>query len=168
MTVTYIGIGSNLGDRIRNCTQALDLLGRIPGCRVMARSPWYLTRPVGVEKQEWYLNGVACLECDLSGHDLLNRVLAIESEMGRVRSESWGPRIIDLDLLLFGKEIVNSIELKVPHPLMHTRRFVLVPMAQIAPHLVHPALCRTMEELLQDLDGEGQEVIPYEAVGADL
>jgi 2-amino-4-hydroxy-6-hydroxymethyldihydropteridine diphosphokinase len=167
MPTTYIGIGSNLGDKSRNCSQALELLARIPDCRLAGRSQWFLTRPVGVNDQDWYLNGVARLEAEMQGQELLTRLLAIESAMGRVRTAKWSPRIIDLDLLLFGEEMIHNRELHVPHPLMHTRRFVLVPMVQLAPGLIHPVLGRTMQNLLEGLDEDGQEVIPYEAVGVD-
>ena len=165
--LAYIGIGSNLGDRSRNCSQALELLGRIPDCRLTGRSTWFLTRPVGVKDQEWYLNGVACLEAGMPCPDLLDFLLAIESGMGRVRTEKWGPRIIDLDIWLFGREIIKKGDLEIPHPLMHTRRFVLVPMMQLAPGLIHPVLGRTMKDLLEALPENGQEVAPFEALGAD-
>jgi 2-amino-4-hydroxy-6-hydroxymethyldihydropteridine diphosphokinase len=165
MLLAYIGIGSNLGDKGRNCDQALELLGGVPGCRLADRSQWFLTRPVGVNNQDWYLNGVACLETETAGHEILTRLLAIESAMGRVRNEKWGPRIIDLDLLLLGREIIKSSDLQVPHPLMHTRRFVLVPMVQIAPALIHPVLGRTMQDLLESLAEDGQEVMALEAFG---
>jgi 2-amino-4-hydroxy-6-hydroxymethyldihydropteridine diphosphokinase len=164
MPLTYIGIGSNLGDKRRNCAQALERLARIPDCRLTGWSQWFLTRPVGVRGQNWYLNGAACLETDKAGRELLSRLLSIESDMGRVRTEKWGPRIIDLDLLLLGREIINDRDLQVPHPRMHARRFVLVPMVQLAPGLIHPVLGRTMEELLENLAEDGQEVIPLEAV----
>ena len=160
--LSYIGIGSNLGDKRANCEQAVERVGRIPGCRIVQCSPWFLTRPVGVEGQGWYLNGAASLEAKISAHELLSRLLEVESAMGRVRAERWGPRMIDLDLLLFGQEIISDQDLQVPHLLMHTRRFVLVPMVHLAPQLVHPVLRRTMAELLDRLEGEGQEVIPLE------
>lgn len=167
VSLAYIGIGSNLGDKSRNCSRALELLGLIPNCRLAGRSKRFLTRPVGVKDHDWYVNGVACLETEMPGHELLTRLLAVESAMGRVRTEKWGPRIIDLDLLLFGQEIINSRDLQVPHPLMHTRRFVLVPMVQIAPSLIHPVFRRTMQDLLKGLAEDGQEVTPLEAVGVD-
>jgi 2-amino-4-hydroxy-6-hydroxymethyldihydropteridine diphosphokinase len=162
MPIAYIGIGSNLGDKGRNCRQALEHIGRMSGARLKQCSRWYLTRPVGVEGQEWYLNGVASVEAEISAGDLLARLLAIESTLGRVRAEKWGPRIIDLDLLLFGEEIIQSEELQVPHPLMHVRRFVLVPMVELAPWVVHPVLGRAMKELLESMAEDGQEVIPVE------
>jgi 2-amino-4-hydroxy-6-hydroxymethyldihydropteridine diphosphokinase len=162
MPIAYIGIGSNLGDKGRNCRQALEHLGRMSGARLKQWSRWFLTRPVGVEGQAWYLNGVASVEAEISAHDLLARLLAIESTLGRVRTEKWGPRIIDLDLLLFGEEIIQREDLQVPHPLMHVRRFVLVPMVELAPWVVHPVLRRAMKELLESMAEDGQEVIPVE------
>ena len=135
---------------------------KIRGCRLTGCSGWYLTRPVGVEGQEWYVNGVASLDSELPASDLLKGLLKTEAEMGRVRRGRWEPRIIDLDLLLHGEEMIDEEALKVPHPLMHLRRFVLVPMVQIAPEVVHPALGLTMAKLLEDLPPDGQEVIPIE------
>jgi len=160
--LAYIGIGSNLGDKRNSCDEAVKWMGRIAGCRLRQCSPWFLTRPVSVEGQDWYLNGVASLEAEISARKLLARLLEIESALGRVRTEKWGPRIIDLDLLLFGQEIISDQDLQVPHPLMHTRRFVLVPMVHLAPQLIHPVLRRTMADLLDGLEGEGREVIPFE------
>ena len=167
MSSAYIGIGSNLGDKRENGLRALEHLGRIPNCRLAGRSRWFVSRPVGASGREWFLNGVACLETEMGGRELLNHLLAAEAAMGRVRTEKWGPRVIDLDLLLLGQEIIESGDLKVPHPLMHQRRFVLVPMTELAPLTVHPVLGRTMVDLLESLAEEGQEVIPLEAVGVD-
>jgi 2-amino-4-hydroxy-6-hydroxymethyldihydropteridine diphosphokinase len=105
---------------------------------------------------------VASLETEISARELLARLLGIESAMGRVRTKKWEPRIIDLDLLLFGEEVIESEDLQVPHPLMHVRRFVLVPMVELAPWLLHPVLRKTMEELLESLAEDGQEVISFE------
>lgn len=160
--LAYIGIGSNLGDKRRNCEQAVERIGRIRGCRLLHCSPWFLTRPVGVEGQDWYVNGALSLETEISARDLLARLLEVESAMGRVRAGKWGPRVIDLDLLLYGEEIISDEDLQVPHPFMHTRRFVLVPMVHLAPQLVHPVLRRTMADLLSSLEGEGQDVVPFE------
>jgi 2-amino-4-hydroxy-6-hydroxymethyldihydropteridine diphosphokinase len=162
MPIAYIGIGSNLGDKARNCGRALELIGLLSGGQVKKWSRWFMTRPVGAEGQEWYLNGVASLETEISARELLARLLGIESAMGRVRTKKWEPRIIDLDLLLFGEEVIESEDLQVPHPLMHVRRFVLVPMVELAPWLLHPVLRKTMEELLESLAEDGQEVISFE------
>ena len=160
MKTAYVGIGSNLGDRKGYCMAALERMAEIPGCKVLGHSDWYLTEPVGVEGQDWYVNGAASLSARIPAEDLLAHLLAIEKHLGRVRAERWGPRTIDLDLLLFGEEIINSSNLKVPHPLMHLRRFVLVPMAQLAPHAIHPVLGLTIEALLEQSPGSSQDVIP--------
>ena len=160
MTRAYIGIGSNLGDRHRNCIKALKMIGGVPGCRVSACSDWYLTQPVGVKEQDWYVNGVTSIDTGIPARHLLENLLDIETRMGRVRKGLWDPRIIDLDILLFGKEIIQEEGLRVPHPLMHIRRFVLVPFAQLDPDLIHPSLGVSMAELLHKLPDDEQVVLP--------
>jgi 2-amino-4-hydroxy-6-hydroxymethyldihydropteridine diphosphokinase len=160
MTTAYIGVGSNLGEKHKNCLKAIEMVGQIPGCKLIENSDLYLTKPVGVEDQDWYVNGVITLRTDLSPQDLLNGLMSIEEKMGRVRRERWESRIIDLDILFFGQEIINEKDLKVPHPRLHSRRFVLVPMTQIAPDLTHPSLGLTMAELLGKCPEDGQAVVP--------
>jgi 2-amino-4-hydroxy-6-hydroxymethyldihydropteridine diphosphokinase len=155
----YIGIGSNQGDKLENCLKAIDLTGRIEGCRVKACSDFFQTEPVGVEGHDWYVNGVMELYAGISAPRLLKGLLAIEAGMGRVRRRKWGPRPIDLDLLLYGRHVISKKDLTVPHRFMHVRRFVLVPMVQLAPDLIHPVLKRTMAELLESLPEDGQEII---------
>ena len=158
MNTAYIGVGSNLGDRHQNCLKALDMLQKTPGCKLIGYSDWYVTEPVGVKDQERYVNGVASISAELSARDLLGRLLAIEQDMGRVRRKRWESRIIDLDLLLYGRELLDEKHLTVPHPLMHLRRFVLVPLVELEPNLTHPSLGLTMSELLAQLPEDGQEV----------
>ncbi len=158
MNRAYIGIGSNLGDRHQNCLMALDMLQKTPGCKLTGHSNWYLTEPVGVKDQDRYVNGVASISTELSAHDLLRMLLAIEQDMGRVRRKRWESRIIDLDLLLYGRKVINEKHLTVPHPLMHVRRFVLVPLVELEPNLIHPSLGLTMSELLAQLTEDDQEV----------
>ncbi len=158
----YIGIGSNLGDKPDNCLRAIDRIDRIPGCKIEARSGFYRTEPVGVEEQDWFVNGVISLSADISARHLLNGLLAIEAHMGRERKKKWDPRIIDLDILLFGQDVIDEKDLAIPHPLMHLRKFVLVPMVQFAPDLIHPVSGSTMARLLDDLPGEGQGIVPLE------
>lgn len=155
----YIGIGSNLGDKLGNCLKAIGLIHEIPGCGLMAQSYFYRTEPVGVKDQDWYVNGVIGLKTGISAQNLLKALLAIEDNMGRERRGKWAPRTIDLDILLFGEEIINDEDLIIPHPYMHLRRFVLVPMVQLAPALAHPILGKTMAQLLEDFSDEGQAVI---------
>lgn len=158
----YIGIGSNLGDRYQNCLKAVDRLRRIPGVKISGISGWYLTKPVGFDRQEWFINGALSLEVVIPAWDLLKGLMRVEQGMGRVRMEPWGPRIIDLDILLYGNQIIEEEDLKVPHPLMHVRRFVLVPMVDLAPGVPHPSMGLTMSQLLEQLQDDGQDVIPYE------
>jgi 2-amino-4-hydroxy-6-hydroxymethyldihydropteridine diphosphokinase len=158
MKRAFIGIGSNLGDRAKNCAEAVERLKELRGCKFIGRSRWYLTSPVGVEDQGWFVNGVACLEAQISARDLLGRLLSIEAGMGRVRTEKWEPRVIDLDLLLYGADIINEADLKIPHPLMHLRRFVLAPLSEIDNRVIHPVLAKTASQMLQDLQGKNQQV----------
>ena len=161
MTATaYIGIGSNLGDKLSNCLKAIEAVDRVPDCSVVGQSGFYRTEPVGVERQDWYVNGVLFLSTDISPQDLLTSILAVEKEMGRKRNKKWASRIIDLDLLLFGQDVIKKDDLAIPHPLMHRRRFVLMPMVQLAPDLIHPVLGKSMADLLDDISDEGQTVIP--------
>ena len=161
MTKTvYIGVGSNLGDKIKNCLGAVVRIDEISGCRVTAQSGFYRTQPVGVKGQAWYVNGVIVLSADIPAQDLLKSLLAIEIDMGRERKRKWDSRIIDLDILLFGEEVISEKGLQVPHPLMHLRRFVLAPMVSLAPDLVHPVLGKSMAELLADAPKKNQSVIP--------
>lgn len=158
----YIGIGSNVGERLSHCLACTERIRHIEGCTLTGVSDWYLTRPVGVEGQEWYVNGVASVVTEIPAGGLLQRLLTIESVMGRIRRDRWESRIIDLDLLLYGQEVIHEGGLSVPHPLMHLRRFVLVPLVQLASELRHPLLGKTMGEILKDLRDEDQEVIRIE------
>ena len=146
MTVAYVGLGSNLGDREAMIRAAIAAL---PG--VVAVSELRETDPVGVTEQPAFLNGAVALETALSARELLESLLAIERSLGRERRERWGPRTIDLDLLLYGRETVDEPELTVPHPRLHERRFALEPLADLDPELVVPRLGR-VKDLLAELD----------------
>lgn len=125
-------------------------------------SAWYLTQPVGLEDPEWFVNGAAVLETTLAPEDLLSRLLEIEKTMGRERTVKWGPRVIDLDFLGYDQEVIQSAFLTLPHPFLEKRRFVLKPLAEIAPDYRHPLLGKTMDQLNRDLPAEGQAVILLE------
>jgi 2-amino-4-hydroxy-6-hydroxymethyldihydropteridine diphosphokinase len=139
MTTAFVGIGSNLGDRETNLERALQLLSADDGIEVIAVSEIRETEPVGPVEQGPFLNGAARLETSLAPRELLERLLAIENRLGRVRTERWGPRTIDLDLLLYGNERIDESGLTVPHPRLHERRFVLEPLADLDPALEIPA-----------------------------
>jgi 2-amino-4-hydroxy-6-hydroxymethyldihydropteridine diphosphokinase len=148
-TTAYIGLGSNIGDKMDTCLKALDLLGRAG--RVARVSSFYCTEPVGFPDQEKFVNAAAELETDLSPLALLAACHVIEDELGRRRLFRWGPRTIDLDILLFGDQVVDTAELIIPHPLLASRRFALTPLAEIAPQAVHPVLKKTVARLLDEL-----------------
>ncbi len=142
MTTAFVGIGSNLGERERQIEAALDLLAAEDGIELVAASTLRETEPVGYLDQPAFLNGAARVETDLSAHDLLARLLAIELELGRVRGDGprFGPRTIDLDLLIYGQETIDEPGLTVPHPRLAERRFALEPLAELDPALEVPGL----------------------------
>jgi 2-amino-4-hydroxy-6-hydroxymethyldihydropteridine diphosphokinase len=147
----YIGLGSNLGDREANLRQALEHLAQTPETAVVRASSLYDTEPVGVEDQPHFLNAVAQLETQLAPRQLLWNLMLIERRLGRVRSQRWGPRTLDLDLLLVDDLVLDEEDLELPHPEMTKRSFVLVPMVELEPLLVHPVTGETMLALLQRL-----------------
>ncbi|MBM2823773.1 MAG: 2-amino-4-hydroxy-6-hydroxymethyldihydropteridine pyrophosphokinase [Thermoleophilia bacterium] len=138
MPRAYVGLGANLGNRRGTLQQAVSLLAAVDGVDVLAVSELRETDPVGVVDQPRFLNGAAALETTLSARELLDTLLAIERSLGRERVERWGPRTVDLDLLLYGTEIVDDPGLRVPHPRLHERRFALEPLAELDPELVIP------------------------------
>lgn len=150
-SMAYIGIGSNLGSPQENCQRSVTLLDEHPKIEVIARSSFYETEPVGPKNQNWFLNAVAQVTTDLEPLALLDALLSIESSMGRVRGEKWGPRIIDLDILLYGNRVIDNSRLKIPHPEMTQRGFVLAPLAELAPDLIYPIAKKTIQQLLSDL-----------------
>jgi 2-amino-4-hydroxy-6-hydroxymethyldihydropteridine diphosphokinase len=134
----FVGIGSNLGDREGNFRQAIELLSAEDGIDVVAVSEIRETAPVGPVEQGPFLNGAVRIETELGPRELLERLLTVEERLGRVRRERWGPRTIDLDLLLYGDDIVDEPGLTVPHPRLHERRFALEPLSDLAPSLEIP------------------------------
>lgn len=150
-TIAYIGIGSNVGNRMRHCEAAVAALRGTPGVRVERVAAWRETAPVGPVPQGDFINGAVRVATTLSARDLLDTCLSIERAMGRERRIPKGPRVIDLDLLLYGDRVIDEPGLAVPHPEMAHRRFVLEPLAEIAPNMRHPVTGRTAAEMLTDL-----------------
>ncbi len=159
METVYVGVGSNLGDTFSNCMRAIEEIKLDPFCSTGALSPFYRTEPVGVSGQNWYMNAVLTVYTTHEPRDLIASLLAIEKKMGRKRTGiRWDSRVIDLDILLYGNAIINDISVTVPHPRMHKRRFVMAPMADLAPDLIHPTLGKTMSEILNDIPETDQQV----------
>ncbi|MCE5250696.1 2-amino-4-hydroxy-6-hydroxymethyldihydropteridine diphosphokinase [bacterium] len=146
--IAYLGLGSNLGNRLANLREAVDRLAMVHGVVIQKISPVYETLPEGGPEQPDYLNAAVEIGTSLDAVLLLGACSAIEDDMGRIRGERWGPRTIDIDILLYGGARISTDRLTVPHPRMHERAFVLQPLADIAPDAVHPPTGLTVGELL--------------------
>ena len=159
MATVFIGFGSNMGDRKRNIKRALEKLNAMEGCTVDKISPLYSTEPVDYEDQDWFVNGAARLTIDFSPGEFLGILKSLEKEAGRTSGgPRFGPRVLDLDILIHGECVMESRELVIPHPRLHKRRFVLTPLCDIAPELEHPVLKRKIQELLDNLDDGEKKV----------
>ena len=145
----FIGLGSNLGDRRANIADALERIRKLPDTRIVKESSLYESEPHG-DAKTWFVNGVIEIETDLTPDNLLKKLKIVESAMGRkrVKGKRWGSRIIDLDVLFFGSLVLRKRTLKVPHPEVQNRRFVLLPLSELAPQLIHPVLQVTVSDLL--------------------
>ncbi len=153
-TPCAIALGSNLGNSHTIFATTLAILDTIPGITLKSRSSWYQTLPVGPPQPD-YLNGCALLDVQLTPQELLQNLLEIELKFGRIRQERWGPRTLDLDLLLFGDLILTTPTLQLPHPEMCDRPFVLIPLAEIAPDWIEPVSGKAIAELAQGIDSTG-------------
>ena len=148
--IVYIGIGSNLGDKAFQCEKDVTEISRIDRTRLLSRSSPYKTKPVGYTDQECFVNGVIKIETDLEPRELHEALQAIESRLGRRETFRWGPRAIDLDILFFDDREIETEALRIPHPRLHERQFVLIPLAEIDRDLIHPVLRKSIAELLKD------------------
>jgi 2-amino-4-hydroxy-6-hydroxymethyldihydropteridine diphosphokinase len=157
--IASIGIGANLGDPKEQVAEAIKRLDEAEEVEVVRASKCYLTPPLGPPGQPWYVNAAVQVKTRLTPEELLRVLIGIETAMGRVRRQRWGPRLIDLDLLLYNGEIITGPELRTPHPEMHRRAFVLAPLMEIAPAAWHPVLQKTVEQLWQELDAADREAV---------
>lgn len=149
LSLVYLGIGSNLGKRKENCIEAIRLLEENPFISVIKKSSFYETEPVGYKDQPPFINCVIEIETTLDPKKLLMVCQSIEETLGRERMRHWGPRTIDIDILLFNNKVIDEKDLKIPHPLMHERGFVLIPLLEIAPDAVHPVRKKKIKDLLK-------------------
>ena len=144
----FIGLGSNQGEKIKNCEQAIKEILTLEENCLISRSSWYWSEPWGKENQDWFINGVIQVSTGLSPDEFLTKLKEIEKRLGRAQREKWGPRVIDIDILFYDNLSCESPEMEIPHPRMWERNFVLIPFAEIAPQFVHPVLKKTIKELL--------------------
>lgn len=149
--ICYIGIGSNIGNSVKNCEGAIETISRTEGVELTSKSSFYKTEPVGIEDQDSFINAVVEIRTGLKARDLLQSLQNIERKMGRQRIVKGGPRIIDLDLLFYGQNVILEKDLMVPHPELHNRKFVLEPMCEIASFFIHPSFGVSMRGLLERL-----------------
>lgn len=150
-----VAVGSNRGERVQECLEAIREVAAIPGVRLQGVSRLYETEPVGLEGQQWFINGVFEVSTGLAPLELLTRLLEIETRHGRTRTVRWGPRSLDLDLLFYDEMVLDHPRLTIPHPRLHERRFVLEPLCEIRPTLVHPVLGEPVARLLSTLEKTG-------------
>lgn len=151
-TKVYIAFGSNMGDRLKYIRDGIEFLGKTGGCRILNVSDYIMTKAYGVTEQDDFLNGCLEMETLLEPEELLSVLNQIEEDEHRERLLRWGPRTLDLDILFFGNQIIDSEKLMIPHVDLKNRDFVLRPMVQLAPYFRHPILQKTMKELLEELD----------------
>ena len=148
---SYIALGSNINNPSMQVDKAVDLIRSIPESKIVAISSKHVTKPYGYLQQNDFINSVLQLRTSLTAFDLLIYLQQIENKMGRVRSFTWGPRVIDLDILLYADQVISTASLKIPHPEMHKRSFVLAPLSEINSKLIIPVVCKSVSNLLADI-----------------
>ena len=160
--LAYISVGSNLGDKLENCRRGVQALVD-HNTIIKVQSPIYQTEPVDYTDQDWFINYVVQLETELDPYQLLDRIQTIQREAGRIHDKiRFGPRILDLDIIFYDEAVINSSRLIIPHPRMHERRFVLKPLCDIDPTLIHPVLKLDVQSMLSTLDEDQQRIHPYQ------
>lgn len=159
--IAYLSVGSNLGDKLANCLNGIDALVADEATVLVGKSPFYRTAPVDYQDQDWFINAVVQITTRHHPTTLLAMLKTIQARLGRREHRiRFGPRVLDLDILLFNQEVIQLPELIIPHPRMHKRRFVLQPICDIDPQIVHPVSGRSMQELLAALPSDEQKVVP--------
>ena len=154
--ISFIGLGSNMGKPIDRCREGIEYLKALKGSQVLRVSSFYRTQPVGFLNQEWFINAVIEIRTTLAAQELIRELQSIEGQMGRQKPFKWGPRIIDLDILLYGQEVIQTESLIVPHPELHKRRFVMEPLYEIAPYAIHPAFGVSVAGLMDRLSDKNK------------
>lgn len=153
MNKLYLLLGSNMGERLQHLQNGIDLIKKGIG-NILRQSSVYKTAAWGNTEQNSFLNLVVLIETKLSPQEILERIIAIEKKLGRVRKEKWEARIIDIDILIYNKEVVEKVDLKIPHPYLHLRKFTLIPLAEIAADYIHPVLMKTVTDILKECKDE--------------
>ena len=163
MTTVYLSVGSNLGNKYANCIRGVEKLDELEDTRVVAVSQFYRTEPVDFLPQAWFVNGALKIETGLDPFELIDHLKGIEIFLGQIEKEvRFGPRVIDLDIVLFGNRVIDTEILTIPHQRMDKRCFVLKPLCDIGAKVVHPVLGETMERLLKRIENDqGQKVMAY-------
>jgi len=160
--IVYISVGSNIGDKLDNCRSGIEALTRFGENLLEKVSGFYRTEPVDFKDQDWFVNAAVKITTRLDPLSLLKELQSIQLSAGRKKnSVRFGPRILDLDIIFFDDRIINTPDLIVPHPRMHKRRFVLQPICDIDPGIIHPMIKKNMQDLLDSLDNNGQGVLAY-------
>jgi 2-amino-4-hydroxy-6-hydroxymethyldihydropteridine diphosphokinase len=157
----FLSIGSNLGDPLQNCCRGLDALCADGQVILLRRSPFYRTQPVDYLDQNWFINAALLVETSLTPFELLDKIRSVQIGMGR-KSDAirFGPRVLDLDIIFYDNLVTETPHLVVPHPRMHKRRFVLHPICDIDPSVVHPVIGLTVREILDQLPADNQDLVP--------
>ena len=160
MSTAYIAVGSNLGNKQRNCKKGIAALNQTPGITVTAHAKLYKTAPVDFTDQEWFVNTAVRVATELLPRDLLRQLKKIESDVGRIQSDiRFGPRVLDLDIILYDNLVFKSDKLEIPHPRMHKRRFVLRPICDIDPFAMHPTFKKPVKTLLDGIEDPDQDIV---------